>query len=109
MFVALIPAKKNSTRLLGKNKRILKGKPLFKHSIESAKESRKIKKVFVSSNDNEILSTAKKLNCETVVRPEKISGEKTSMNVVIKHFIDYLEKKKNFCQIHCFATTHVSI
>lgn len=94
MFVALIPAKKNSTRLLGKNKRILKGKPLFKHSIESAKDSRKIKKVFVSSNDKEILSTAKKLNCETIVRPEKISGEKTSMNVVIKHFIDYLEKKK---------------
>ena len=50
--------------------------------------------MFVSSNDTEILSTARKLNCETVVRPEKISGKKTSMNVVIKHFIDYLEKKK---------------
>ena len=98
MIVALIPAKKNSTRLLRKNIRILKGKPLFQHSVESAKKSKKIKKVFVSSNDTEILSTARKLNCETVVRPEKISGKKTSMNVVIKHFIDYLEKKKNYAK-----------
>ena len=94
MIVALIPAKKLSSRLFGKNKRILKGKPLFQHSIESAQKSKIIKRVFISSNDKEILSTANKLNCELVARPEKISQKKTSINLVVKHFIEFLEKKK---------------
>jgi CMP-N-acetylneuraminic acid synthetase len=96
MIAALIPAKKNSTRLVNKNKRIIKGKPLFQHSIESAKKSKKIKKIFVSSNDKEILLHAKKLNCELIFRPEKISKEKTPMNDVIKHFISHLESKRIF-------------
>ena len=94
MIVALIPAKKNSARLIAKNKRLLKKKPLFQHSIESAKDSKKIKKIFVSSNDGSILSLAKKLKCEPINRPNNLSKKNTSMNIVIKHFITYLEKKK---------------
>jgi len=98
MIVAFIPAKKNSARLIAKNKRLLKRKPLFQHSIDSAKDSKKIKKIFVSSNDDSILSLAKKLKCESIMRPNNLSKKNTPMNSVIKHFISYLEKKKIFAK-----------
>ena len=66
---------------------------MFQHSIESAKDSKKIKKIFVSSNDGSILSLAKKrLNVNQLI-VQIICQKNTPMNIVIKHFIAYLEKK----------------
>lgn len=94
MIVAFIPSKKYSSRLRGKNRRIFKGKPLFQHSIEIAKKSKKISRVFISSDDKVILRRAKKLGCETIVRPKKLSKKNIPMNLVIRHFVDYLKKNK---------------
>ena len=70
MIIALIPAKKNSTRIIGKNMKLLKKKPLFQYSIEAARKSKFIKKIFVSSDDDKILSLTKRLNCEAISRPK---------------------------------------
>ena len=96
MIIALIPAKKNSTRIIGKNMKLLKKKPLFQYSIEAARKSKFIKKIFVSSDDDKILSLTKRLNCEAISRPKKLSKNNTPINHVIMHFIEYLKKKEIF-------------
>ena len=43
----IIPAKADSKRLVGKNKRVIAGKTLVEHSIEYAKNSKLSNKKFV--------------------------------------------------------------
>lgn len=86
--MALIPARKNSKRLLEKNKKVLNGKPLIQYTIEQAKEARYITDIIVASDDEEILEIAKKEEVYIVNRPSKISGDDTSTQEVI----DYVKK-----------------
>ena len=45
--LAIIPAKGDSKRLVGKNKRIIAGKTLLEHSIDYAKKSKLVTSIIV--------------------------------------------------------------
>jgi len=62
--LAVIPARKGSKGLPGKNKKILIDMPLISWSIQEAKKSKYIDRLIVSTNDQEIIKIAKNLNCE---------------------------------------------
>tara|TARA_B110000027_G_C16086573_1_gene286273 strand:- start:43 stop:705 length:663 start_codon:yes stop_codon:yes gene_type:complete len=94
MIVTLIPAKKYSSRLTGKNRRILGNKPLFEHTIDFVVKSNFLKNCYISSDDKKILNRAQKLGCGIIERPKKLAKEKSSMEDVIFHSIKHLEKKK---------------
>lgn len=75
-ILAFVPARAGSKRIIGKNKKILNGKPLFQYSVEVAKASRYIDEVLVSTDSKEILSLAHKLGCrKNQLRPEELSGD----------------------------------
>jgi CMP-N,N'-diacetyllegionaminic acid synthase len=63
-FLAIIPARGNSTRLPKKNLRMLLGKPLITWTIEDAKNSKFIDKIIISTNDNEIEKVAVENNID---------------------------------------------
>ena len=86
MIFILIPAKLSSSRLKRKNLRKINNKTLLEISIRFA-HSLKIKKIFVSSESKKILNIARKLNCEIIRRPKKLSKPNTEMKLVINHFI----------------------
>lgn len=50
-MIAIIPAKKNSSRLRNKNIKLLKKKPLLFYSIKAPQNSRFVKRIFVLAND----------------------------------------------------------
>lgn len=54
--LAIIPAKGTSSRLPGKNMRLLGGKPLLQHALDAARASRLIDAVCVSTDSPEIRS-----------------------------------------------------
>lgn len=54
--LAIIPARKGSKRLPGKNIRPFCGKPLVQWSIEAAQASKSVDRVLVTSDDPEVLS-----------------------------------------------------
>ena len=54
MIIAVIPAKGFSRRLKGKNMIAVNGNPLLFHTIEYAKKSKLINKIFVSTDDKKI-------------------------------------------------------
>lgn len=54
--LAIVPAKGNSRRLPGKNKRVLGGKPLFLHAVDAAKDAGC--SVVVSTDDDEIAAAS---------------------------------------------------
>ena len=91
----IIPARAGSKRIKNKNLIQIKKKPLLQYSIENALKSKKINKVFVSSDGKKILDFAKKLKVNVLKRSKKISKDNTSTERVIDNFISELKKSND--------------
>lgn len=73
--IAIIPARRHSTRLEGKLLLPLNGKPLILHTVEQAKKARNIDKVMVATDSEEILKIVKESGNEAVMTsPNHQSG-----------------------------------
>lgn len=92
-ILAIIPARGGSKGIPKKNIIDLLGKPLLYYSIKSAKESKYIDKVIISTDDFEIAEVAKKLGADVpFLRPKEISGDKAKSIDAFIHAIKELEK-----------------
>ena len=85
----IIPAKADSTRLIGKNKRVIAGKTLVEHSIEYSKNSKLAGKVLLSTEDEVTRNIAESYGVEVVGRTTDYMGEREVADVYIKIFQDY--------------------
>lgn len=83
--LAIIPARGGSKGLPGKNIKPLAGKPLIAWTIEAAQQSQYIDKVILSSDDEQIIETAKQYGCEVpFIRPTELASDTaTSIDVVL--------------------------
>lgn len=86
-FIALIPARGGSKGVARKNLRPIGGKPLIAHTIAAAKSSTYVNEVYVSSDDTEILSLSKQLQCQTITRPAIYAGDEATAVDVVLHFL----------------------
>jgi N-acylneuraminate cytidylyltransferase len=90
-ILAIIPARAGSKRLLGKNTKILAGKPLVQWTIEAAMACPLINKVLVSTDDPQVLGIAKGLSCAAPFnRPSHLAMDESSSIDVVKHAIEYM-------------------
>ena len=92
----LITARGGSKRLPGKNLKILCGKPLIAWSIEAAKNSYFINKIYVSTDSKEISEISKKYGAIVPrLRSKSLSMDDTSSFDTVIDFIDYFDDKKS--------------
>jgi CMP-N,N'-diacetyllegionaminic acid synthase len=103
-MICIIPARKGSKGLKGKNNMILNSKPLVSHTIDIAKKCKKIKRIIVSTDDDKIIKLCKNIkNVETPFkRPSNLSKDNSLSVDVYLHCIKFLKKKEkinyeNFC------------
>jgi len=89
--LALIPARKGSKGLPGKNWRSIAGKPLIQWTIDQALKSQRINDVIVSTNSPDVVQICEDLNVEVDRRIEELSGDEVPISDVI---IDILQKKR---------------
>jgi CMP-N-acetylneuraminic acid synthetase len=93
-IIAIIPARGGSKGLPGKNIISLGGKPLIAYSIETAKKSKLIEVVFVTTDDEEIADVAREYGAEVpFIRPAELAQDDTPPDPVLKHILEFLEKK----------------
>lgn len=96
-ILAIIPARGGSKGVPRKNIRHLLGKPLIQWSIESAKKSRYIDRVIVSSEDAEIIQIAREGGCEVpFIRPIELAEDETTGVDVIVHALNTLTEKYDY-------------
>ena len=93
--VAVIPARGGSKGIPGKNVMPVCGKPLLAWSIKHAQESKHVDSVWVSSDDDDILSLARRFGAAVIKRPSSIAGDKASSESAWIHAAGYLEKHGN--------------
>ncbi len=92
--VAIIPARGGSKSIPRKNIKLLGGKPLIAYSIETARASKLIDRVIVSTDDNEIAEVAKKYRADVpFIRPKELAQDSTPMLPVLQHAVTFLEKE----------------
>src|SRR5690606_9725040 len=89
--LGLITARGGSKGIPRKNIKLLGGKPLIAWTIDAALKSRYIDRLILSSDDNEIISIAKSLNCDVpFVRPSELATEISSSMDVVLHALDHV-------------------
>lgn len=71
------------------------GKPLVAWSIIQAKKIKEISKVWVSSDNNDILKVARKYGAETIKRPKYLATSKTKPILAWLHAIEKIKKMGN--------------
>jgi len=95
--LALIPARGGSKSIPKKNIYPLNGKPLIAYSIKSAKDSKYIDRVIVSTDSKEIAQVAKEFGAEIpFLRPSELAQDTTADFPVFKHCLDWLKKKEKY-------------
>ncbi len=91
-ILALIPARGGSKGIPKKNIIDVGGLPLIAHSVKSAKKSKLISKVVVSTDSEEIAKIAKKYGAEApFLRPKNIAGDHSSTIDAVLHALDWFE------------------
>ncbi|XOV66290.1 MAG: cytidylyltransferase domain-containing protein [Fluviicola sp.] len=90
----IIPARGNSKGIPRKNLRSLAGKPLIYYSIQTALQAKVANTqidVFVSSEDEEILTISKKFGANTIRRNKNYSKDSTTLDEVICNEVRQLD------------------
>lgn len=90
---AIIPARSGSKGVKDKNIKSLCGHSLLEWSVNAAKKSRLIDRVFISTDSQEYAKIGRELGAEApFLRPENISGDTASDFEFIIHAIGEFEK-----------------
>lgn len=94
-IVAIIPARGGSKGIPRKNIRLINGSPLISYAIQCAKASRYHLETVVSTDDEEIRQIALMYGATVVDRPKELAGDDITLDPVIFHSVEYIEKEKN--------------
>lgn len=95
--LAVIPARKGSKGVARKNMRMLDGKPLLAHSILSAKASRYIDRIVVTTDDEEMRRAALEHGAEApFLRPANLAADLTPDYPVLEHCLTWLRRRKKY-------------
>jgi CMP-N-acetylneuraminic acid synthetase len=86
-IVALMPMRHQSERVPGKNYRLLAGKPLFQHMLDTLLECPEISRVAVDTDSPIIMDKLREYYPQVLVieRPEHLRADTIPMNEVLLH------------------------
>ena len=91
---ALQTARAGSKSVLNKNILEVNGKPMYRHNVDYAKQSKYIKDVFVSTDCEYIKNNALDDKYKVIPRPSYLCSDDASHQETICHGIEFIEK---FC------------
>ncbi|MFA5065948.1 MAG: acylneuraminate cytidylyltransferase family protein [Dehalococcoidia bacterium] len=96
-MLGIIPARGGSKRIPRKNIVPLNGKPLIAYTIETAKKSKYINKVIVSTDSEEIASVARQYGAEVpFLRPKNISQDDSTEMQFLEHALEWFLVNENY-------------
>ena len=93
-FKIIVPARKNSRRLKDKHYREINGKPLYKYTFDYLLECVKKENVWVNTDDDKMISIAKKYGFNTLKRPLMYSNDLSPSIELLRFQKDYFEEKQ---------------
>lgn len=86
----VVPARAGSTRVRGKNLRMLGGRPLLAHTLELVRDAGLAERTVVSSDDPNALALATSVGVRAIERPPELASATASTESVLLHALDVL-------------------
>lgn len=91
--LGLIPARGGSKGVPRKNVKLLAGKPLLAYTAEAALAAKRLARVILSTDDQEIAEVGKMFSVEApFLRPAELAEDKTPTLPVVQHALRYVEE-----------------
>jgi len=106
---AVIPVRGGSRGIPRKALAPLAGRPLLEHAIEKCRRSRYIKRVIVSTDDEEMADAARRAGAETpYLRPRELSTDRATLKDVHRFALYWLEVQEHYFHDFLFmvSATH---
>ena len=94
--IAIILARGGSKGIPKKNSKKFCGVPLIAWSISQAMNAKGVSDVWLSSEDEKILTLAKKFGAKTILRPKKLADDSAKSIDVLIHAINFYIDKDQF-------------
>ncbi len=103
--LCFIPARGGSRRISRKNIAMLQGKPLIAWTIECAKNSKIFDKVYVSSEDDEILQIADRWDACPLKRNKKLAGDRVTLQELCLKEVKKLQDEEGYSYLYLLLPT----
>jgi CMP-N-acetylneuraminic acid synthetase len=92
-ILGIIPARGGSKGIPNKNLALLCGRPLLAYTADAVKQSRKLTRTIVSTDDERIAECAKALGLEVpFMRPAPLAADDAPMLPVVQHALEAMTK-----------------
>ncbi|MBP6885659.1 MAG: acylneuraminate cytidylyltransferase family protein [Candidatus Pacebacteria bacterium] len=95
-LIGIIPARGGSQGIPGKNSKLFCGKPLIAWSILAALQSKKLDRVFVSTDSPAIARIAKRYGAEVIIRPDELATASIGIEPTLKHAYEHLKDTERY-------------
>jgi CMP-N-acetylneuraminic acid synthetase len=82
---AIILARGGSKRLPRKNMQLFQGKPLVRVAIECALGAKRVDRIILSTDDEQIAAVGGELGCDVIKRPAELSGDGARSEDAVVH------------------------
>lgn len=105
MIIAVVPAQSKSSRLPGKNMRLMFGKPLIDYTIEYAQGCPLIDKIYISTDSEEIARHAKRKGVEIIMRPPSLCGNIAIVDV-LRHAVNNIPDNEKISRVVALQVDH---
>lgn len=101
-IVAFVPMRHHSVRVVGKNYRLMDGKPLYHYIMESLLNVPEIDRVVVDTDSSVVIEGLAKdfPQVETLLRPENLRADDVPMNEILMYDTSQI-KADYYLQTHC--------
>jgi len=102
-ILGLIPARKGSKGITGKNLKLLGDKPLIQYTIESAIECEFLNTILVSSDCENILQISSQFERIEIpfIRPAEFALDNTPAIAVLNHAVEFYQKQEKTFDFVC--------
>jgi len=94
MIVAIMMGRAGSIGMPNKNVRKILGRPMCEYPLIAAKKSKKIDKIYVTTDCPKIKNISKKYKCEIIDRPPYLCSSKALGEDVYKHAYEYVSQRQ---------------
>ncbi|MCK5260587.1 MAG: acylneuraminate cytidylyltransferase family protein [Thermoplasmatales archaeon] len=91
MILGVIPARGGSKAIPRKNIKKLLGYPLIWWTIQAAKESERLDRFVVSTEDEEIAEISRSFGAEVIPRPSHLASDRSIITDVLKHILEKIK------------------
>src|SRR5687768_2628050 len=92
--IGVIPARRGSKRLPGKNTALLGGRPLITHTFSQVAQCPRLDRVVVSTDDPVVAELARQAGLPVVDRPAQLATDEALIGDVCRHALLEIESRE---------------